>query len=250
MPDLAKQFARDGFVVFDADPRAALWATRAYAAGCEALADPVLRQKWLRHGETWFVGVDALPNAPDGSIGAAPLAGPWSDLVPFDGPWHCAQLSVVFEGYPKRDEGETEAAHRYRIKRCAAHVDGLHLEQGRRILREPHRFILGLPLNDSDACPLVVWPCSHLAMRDAFAAALGENEPMGADLTEVYTATRAACFETCAPVEVSMKPGQAVLLDRHLLHGVAPWRDAMHVPPEGRMVAYFRPECASAADWV
>ena len=41
------------------------------------------------------------------------------------------------------------------------------------------------------------------------------------DVTEIYQATRRIVFETCERVEVVAKPGQAILLDRHLVHGVA-----------------------------
>lgn len=250
MADLAGDFARHGFVVFDADPRVTRWATRAHAAGVAVAADVMMQAKWLRHGETWFVGVDALPNGPDGALGGAALAGPWEDLITPPPVWHSAQLSVIYPRYPLQDAGESDAAHRFRRHRDAAHVDGLHLEGGRRVVREPHAFILGVPLNASRACPLVVWAGSHVAMRAALADAVGTGDPRGADVTEVYKAARAQVFETCARVEVQMLPGQAVLVDRFALHGVAPWEDGDVVPPEGRMVAYFRPEFADPTDWL
>ena len=245
MADLAK----DGFVVFDADPRVTRWATCAHAAACDIANDPVQRAKWLRHGETWFVGVDALPNRADGSIGDVDLSGPWSDIITEPKAWHRAQLSVVYAGYPKKDPQESEAAHKFRVNRCAAHVDGLHLEAGRRIVREPHAFILGLPLNNSDACPLVVWRGSHLAMRVALVEAVGSGDPCGVDVTEAYIAARRAVFDTCEVVEVPLRVGQAVLVDRFALHGVAPWRSGDTAPPEGRMIAYFRPEFDDPTDW-
>lgn len=239
----------DGFVVFDADPRVTRWATHAHVAACIVTADPVERAKWLRHGDTWFVGVDALPNGADGSIEGAQLCGPWDDHVAAKA-WHNAQVSVVYPGYPKQDVGESDAAHRFRVVRSAAHVDGLHLENGRRIVREPHDFILGLALNDSDACPLVVWRGSHKMMRAALRRAVGTGNPIGADVTEIYKETRAKVFETCAPVQVPLRVGQSVLVDRFALHGVAAWQSGMHAPPEGRMVAYFRPECADPMGWL
>ncbi|MCF2870446.1 hypothetical protein L0664_05145 [Octadecabacter sp. G9-8] len=246
MPDLEQ----DGVVVFDDDPRVTRWATRAHEAACAITRDPVERRKWLRHGSTWFVGVDALGNGPDGAVDDADLAGPWAGQVDAPDVWHRAQISVVYPGYPKRDPDESEAAHRFRVVRCAAHVDGLHLEGGRRIVREPHSFILGLPLNDSDACPLVVWRGSHTMMRDALRAAIGAGDPIGADVTDIYKATRARVLEDCEPVDVQMGVGQSVLLDRFAVHGVAPWRDGMRAPKEGRMVAYFRPECRHPEDWL
>ena len=171
-----------------------------------------------------------MANGADGSIDGVPLAGPWQVAISVPKVWHPAQVSVVYEGYPKRDAGESDAAHRFRTERCAAHVDGLHLENGQRILREPHAFILGIVLNTSDACPLVVWPGSHVLMRKALHGAIEARDPIGADVTQAYKAARAAVFETCAPIEVQMQVGQSVLLDRFALHGVAPWRAGMSAP--------------------
>ena len=84
--------------------------------------------------------------------------------------WHPAQLSVIYPGYPRKDPDESEQAHRYRRLHDAAHVDGL-LPVGparRRHLREPHGFILGLPLNRVSASPLVVWEGSQQVMQGAF----------------------------------------------------------------------------------
>ena len=41
---------------------------------------------------------------------------------------HPAQLSVIYPGYPKPRVGESEAAGRYRVKRDAAHLDGLKMK--------------------------------------------------------------------------------------------------------------------------
>ncbi len=247
MADLAARFARDGFVVFDADPGVARWATQAHTAARQVVADPALRAQWLRHGDTWFVGVDVLPNEPDG-LGGVPLRGPWDMLIEPPDVWHRAQVSVVYPGYPRQDREESDAAHRFRITRCAAHVDGLHLEAGRRILREPHAFVLGVPLNDSDAAPLVVWPGSHLLMQSALAAE-GDLR-IGSDVTQAYKTARAACLEANPPVSIAMRPGQSVLLHRLLVHGVAPWGQGVHAPKEGRMVAYFRPELSDPGLWL
>lgn len=240
-----------GYKVFEHDAQVAAWAEAAHAAACGILADPLLRRAQLRHGETWFVGVDALTNAPDGSVDGVPLAGPWQAHVTPPESWHSAQVSVVYPGYPKQDESESDANHRYRITRHAAHVDGL-LPVGperRRYLEEPHAFILGLPLNTSDAAPLMVWPGSHHIMGDAFRTLAGAGDLTQIDLTDTYQAARRACFDMIAPEPIAMGPGQSVLLHRHLLHGVAPWAEGQTAPPEGRMVAYFRP-LFDAASWV
>ncbi len=245
---VAQALARDGFAVVPHDERVARWAQAAHDAGRRVLAAGGER----RHGGTWFVGVDALPNAPDGSINGVPLAGSWLHYVDAPQVWHRAQLSVVFPGYPRKDADESDAAHRFRRNRDAAHVDGL-LPEGpdkRRHLREPHGFIAGFPLNTVSASPLVVWQGSHLKMRAAFAAALVGHAPEtwgDLDLTEVYQATRRNCFETCARIAVTARPGEVILLHRHLLHGVAPWDRALD--GDMRMIAYLRPQVA-LGDWL
>lgn len=241
----------DGYRVFDADPAVGAWAEAAHAAACAVAADPALQAANLRHADTWFVGVDALPNGADGSVAGVALGGSWRAAAAWKGPWHPAQLSIVYPGYPGQGPGESDANHRYRIARHAAHVDGL-LPIGaarRRFLREPHAFILGLPLNQSDAAPLMVWPGSHRIMGDAFRQIIGDAQPETVDLTEGYQAARRVVFDTIAPKPLVVQPGQAVLLHRHLLHGVAPWAEGASAPPEGRMIAYFRPQF-SAAQWL
>ena len=234
--------------LFAHDSAVLRWAEAANIVGRQVLA----KGGDFRHGRTWFVGVDVMPNAPDGSIEGVPLEGAWQGYVDAPDEWHAAQLSVVFPGYPKQDSNESDAAHRFRRNRDAAHVDGL-LPEGpdkRRHLREPHGFILGLPLDQVKASPLVVWRGSHKLMRDAFGKAFAGAHPSDwgdLDVTDMYQATRRQVFETCERVEVVASPGQAILLDRHILHGVAPWaKDALG---QMRMMAYFRPQIAPA-DWL
>jgi len=45
-------------------------------------------------------------------------------------------------------------------------------------------------------------------------------------------------------------PGEALLLHRMILHGMAPWADGAAAEPEGRIIAYFRPEFADVQDWL
>ena len=241
----------DGFEVFDTDAQVLRWASAAHGVAVTLSADPQIRAANLRHNQTWFVGVDALPTAPDGSIEGIPLGGPWQQRITPPQAWHLAQLSIVYPGYPGQDPDESDANHRYRIKRAAAHVDGL-LPVGaakRRFLREPHAFVLGLPLNTSDAAPLTIWPGSQHIMGAAFRDVVGTKDPQSVDLTEGYQAARRQCFEQIVPEQIIAAPGQSILLHRHLLHGVAPWQVGQNAPPEGRMIAYFRPEF-SAAEWI
>lgn len=240
--------SRDGYVVFDADRRVQRWARVAERAATRVAHDPEMRAKNLRHGATWFVGVDALPNGPKGEVDGVPLAGPWMNHVP-DVALHTAQLSIIYPGYPQRDPDQSQANHRYRIARAAAHVDGLLPEgaERRRYAREFHAYILGLPLNAVTAAPTVVWPGSHVIMQRALTEAIGAQPIETVDLTDAYHAARRTVFDTCAPVPIEARPGQSFLIHRFALHGTAPW-DGPDAP--GRMIAFFRPEFDEPRDWL
>lgn len=254
---MVEALATRGWTRFGWDSRTARWAEAAYAAGRMALEDPAL-EHWYQCENTWFVGVDALPNESTGAVEDVPLAGAAIEAITAGiGPipdLHPAQLSVIFPGYPKPRAGENEAASRYRLKRDSAHVDGLLAEgaERRRHLREPHAWILGLPLTDChpDAAPLVVWEGSHLIMAKAFRNAFAGTRPDqwgDIDVTDIYQAARREVFETCARVPVHARPGEAYLVHRLALHGVAPW-----TAPEGpgRMIAYFRPLLRQIENWL
>jgi len=249
---MVKALLDRGWVKFPAEPTLRDWAAAALPLARERVRDPAERAKWLQCEGTWFVGVDALPNDAAGDVGTGPLGGAalaaaraiYGDLA-----LHRAQVSVTWPGYPRPRSGEGEAAFRYRRKRDAAHVDGLHAAgpDRRRMLRERHAYILGLPLTECDpgASPLSLWEGSHRVMRAAFARALDpvpEAQWAATDLTEVYKAARQEVFATCPRVTVPAKPGEAYLVHRLALHGVAPWREGAWAPAEGRMIAYFRPE--------
>jgi hypothetical protein len=247
-----------GWALFPAESAVRDWARHARAAALVRMSEPAQRAQWLQCEGTWFVGVDTLPNDAQGRVGASePLGG--AALAAAQAlygtlPLHPGQVSVTYPGYPRPRAGESEAAFGYRVKRDAAHVDGL-LPVGasrRRMLHERHAFILGLPLTKTDAgaSPLVVWEGSHRIMRRAFEDALGDIAPQdwdGIDLTGIYTSARREAFETCPRVVVHGPPSTAYLVHRLALHGVAPWRQGALAPPEGRMVAYFRPHVAETA---
>ena len=241
----------DGFAVFDVDPDVRRWAAAACETARALTADPAHRAAHMRYADTWFVGVDALPNGADGSIGGVPLRGPWPAQVTDTPSWHPAQLSVVYPGYPAPDPSETAGQQRLREQRFAAHVDGL-LPEGpdrRRYLREPHGFILGLPLNNTPQGPLMVWPGSQRIIGAALRDAVGTRPPEEVDLTDAYQAARRFVFDRIAPRPILTGPGQSILLHRHMLHGVAPWPAEESGPAEGRMIAYFRPQIP-AKDWL
>lgn len=239
-----------GWQILGPDPGLRAWAGAARGAALAVLQTTV--EDW-RVGGTWFVGVDALPNAADGSI--AGVTFPWAALPLTSVPLHPAQLSVIRPGYPRPSPEESPAAFAYRRDRDAAHLDGL-LPIGpekRRMVKEPHAWILGLPLNDTQASALTVWEGSHAVMRKALLAALDPHPPEtwgDVDLTEAYQAARRLVFATCPRREVPVRPGEATLLHRLTLHGVAAWRPGDEAPAEGRMIAYLRPELPSVAEWL
>ncbi|WP_149589070.1 hypothetical protein [Tabrizicola flagellatus] len=242
--------AARGWCRIGPDPAIAAWAAAARAAALDTLA--ATEEPW-RCGGTWFVGVDALPNGPDGAIGGTPF--PWSVLPLAPEPLHRAQLSVIRPGYPRPSPEETPTAFAFRRDRDAAHLDGL-LPIGptrARMVKEPHAWILGLPLNDTAASPLTVWEGSHDLLRAALRQALAPHPPDiwgEIDITAAYQAARRQVFASCRRVELPARPGEATLLHRLTLHGVAPWRPEDTAPPEGRMIAYFRPQLASVRDWL
>lgn len=233
-------------------PGLAAWAKAAHAEAVKALD---LATEPLRCGGTWAVGLDLLPNDEAGRIGGVDL--PWADLGLAPEPLHRAQLSTVFPDYPQPSGEESASAFAFRRNRDAAHLDGL-LPVGplrQRMVKEPHGWILGLPLNacDAEAAPLVVWEGSPDILRDALVRALAPHPPGtwgDVDLTEAYALARRKVFETCRRVELPVLPGEATLLHRLTLHGVAPWGKAAKAPPEGRIIAYFRPLLPSVQDWL
>lgn len=242
-----------GWAVFAPEPGVLSWAASARVAALARISDPEETAKSLQCEGTWFVGVDCLRNDATGAVAqSGSLTGAGYDVArALYGalPLHRAQVSVIYPGYPRPRAGESEAAFGYRLKRDAAHVDGLLAigPERRRMLRERHAYILGVSLTDCtpEASPLVVWDGSHHIMRRAFERALDGVAPQDwgeVDLTETYQATRREVFETCPRVTLPVPLGGVSLVHRLALHGVAPWGQGADAPPEGRMIAYFRPE--------
>lgn len=241
-----------GWRRIEGDPSLATWVRAALPLAIEALhnsEDP------RRCGGTWDVGLDLLPNDPDGSVGG--VAFPWAALGLSPQPLHRAQLSAVYPGYPQPSPEDSEAAYRFRLTRDAAHLDGLLAvgPERRRMVKEPHGWILGIPLNacSADAAPLVAWQGSHGILQAALRAAFGAAPPEtwgDIDVTAAYTAARKRIFETCARIVLPARPGEATLMHRMTLHGVAPWGPAALAPSEGRIIAYFRPLMPSVQHWL
>jgi len=242
-----------GFEVFPVDPILEKWVSAALPIARALANDPTHQKSWLRHGRTWFAGVNVFPNSETGRWPGGPdLAGEVIDrarhLCPFDIAWDTAQISIPYRGYPKQDPDESDANHRFRKNRDAAHLDGL-LPVGperKRYMQEYHAFVLGLPLNAApkDAAPLVVWDGSHKVIRNWLQEELGPYDPKdwgSIDLTSSYAMIRKTIFETCTRTIVNVPPGASYLVDRFALHGVAPWPEMINGPEEGRIIAYFRP---------
>ncbi|MDE2386037.1 MAG: hypothetical protein KGO53_15615 [Alphaproteobacteria bacterium] len=253
------KFHSHGHITFPASAETLRWVDAVRPQALAAMDDPAL-QHWWRCGHTWFVGVDALANDAQGRVEGGPaLAGA---AVDFTGAQfnhahpasHRGQISVCLPGYPQRGPEESEAAHAFRARRDAAHVDGLHGEgePKRRFMRERHDFILGLALEDGDAgaSPLSVWEGSHAIMQAALREAYRGLPPQAwpdRDVTEIYTAARAQVFESCRRVELPLRKGEAVLVHRFTLHGVAAWRAS---PLPRRAIIYFRPCIWDAERWL
>ena len=260
--DAAEKLHARGWVRFPYDQGVATWLNHAIPPALHAIRDPE-NAGWLRCGGTWFAGVNVLPNDATGAVnGSGPLGGRVVRfLEALDLPvtrWDAAQISVIFPGYPRQSSDESDAAFRFRRDRDAAHVDGL-LAIGpskQRMLREAHAFVLGLPMNQSDdtASPIVVWDGSHHIIRKALAAVLTDHPPetwQDIDLTDAYHNARRDVFKTCRRMTVPAKPGEAYVIHRLALHGVAPWGETATAPDEGRMIAYFRPALTgNISDWI
>ncbi len=257
----SEQFFSDGWCRFGFDPVLAGWVEHTLPAARAAVADPA-NARWLRYGGTWFAGVNVLTNDANGAVaGGPPLAGEAvsfiSDVLQLrDITWDRAQVSVCYPGYPQPMAGESEAVFNYRVRRDAAHVDGLLRDANRRrFIGERHGFILGIPLVETsgNASPLIVWRGSPEKVRVAMRAALRGVPPEDwsrIDVTDAYHAVRREIFETCERVPVAARPGEAYLIHRLALHGVAPWTEGAEAGPDGRMIVYFRPETGLAADWL
>lgn len=262
MSNHAQHFFEHGWCRFDRDARLLRWVESALPAARAARADAG-QARWLRYQGTWFAGVNALANRADSSVaGGEPLQGEAIDFIAaklgLEGfTWDRAQVSICYPGYPQPMPGESQARTRYRRERDAAHVDGL-LREGpaqRRHLREHHGFILGIPMVDFDAgaAPFVVWEGSQEIVRSAFARRFAgiDAEYWGEqDVTDAYHAAREQAFAQCKRIEIHLRPGQAFLAHRLVLHGMAPWAPGAQAGPDGRMICYFRPATCGPREWL
>ena len=111
---------------------------------------------------------------------------------------------------------------------------------------------LGLPLNEAapEAAPhgdLGRQPRDHAGCNGRGASTYPAEEWNRVDVTDIYQAARREVFETCERVTVHAQPGEAYLVHRLSLHGVAPWAG----PEVGdRRIAYFRPAVETVQAWL
>ena len=255
-------FDQNSWVVFDQDKAMVDWANEARKSVKKNLSSKVIDKKQLRCGDTWFVGVNFLENNWSGTIGNVAFNGGavkailqrYKEL--FD-EWDKAQVSICFQGYPKKNESETEASFNYRKTHFGAHVDGI-LPVGkpkRRYAKEHHSFIFGVPLvhyNDS-AAPIVVWEGSHHIIRNFLVKKLSStpsNLWEHEDITKIYNEARREVFLKCKQKQIVVPVGGSYLLHRLALHGVLPWGEKGDSDKEGRMIAYFRPLLNQSRFWL
>ncbi len=257
-----ESFYQKGWTRFECDPALIEWVGHALPSAREAVKAEE-NARWLSCGDTWFVGVNALPNDTSGAVGdSGPMRGVASrfaqeSVAPSGIEWDCGQVSVCYPSYPQPSGSESAAAFRYRCNRDAAHVDGL-LPEGvdrRRHLREYHAFILGIPMVEfsANASPFVVWEGSHEITRAVMSERFGDLPPDqwgDEDVTEVYHQLRRTVFEACERVEITARPGEAFIAHRLIVHGVAPWAEAATAGEDGRMICYFRPTMGAPAEWL
>ncbi len=257
-----RSYAERGWCRFPLDAAITDWIAHALPVARAAIAAPENKQ-WLRCGGTWHVGVNVLPNDQTGAVsGGPPLSGLAVDFIRqelgmtmFE--WDRAQVSVCYPGYPLPMDGETTAAFRFRRDRDAAHVDGINRlgPENRRFLHEYHRFILGIPLvkATNGASPLAVWAGSHKIVRAAFKGVYENLSPQewgNLDVTDMYRDLRKEVFAKCPRITIEAKPGECYLLHRHTQHGASPWQESAIAGPDGRMIAYFRPDFPSPGQWL
>ncbi|MEM7194081.1 MAG: hypothetical protein AAF402_03965 [Pseudomonadota bacterium] len=257
-----REYLNKGWTQFGTDTRLLNWVHQICPFANRVLHAPE-NKEWFRYGNTWFAGVNVLPNRTDGSVESTDALqcdatefiqqiGLQSTIELDNG-----QLSVCYPGYPKPSPTESEAANRYRRNRDAAHLDGLLPvgDKRRRYLKEMHAYILGIPMNlfPEHAAPFVLWEGSHHLIRDSLRQLFGDTDPENwgsQDITDFYQSLRRRIFDNCSRVEVHAKPGEAFVVHRMMLHGVAPWENIESESGAMRMICYFRPAVTNPRNWL
>ncbi len=254
--ELSEQFNELGWCRFPADTPILSWVDSIRREAESCLSDPALAH-WWRYQHTWFVGVNCLANDDRGRVNKGPgLAGAAVNFIEqtlgstlqLDQ----GQISAIMPGYPRADPDQTEASFRYRLKREAAHVDGLLLEDGERYAREYHAYILAIGLHDveSGASPFVVWNGSHKLIHRSLRSELDaypEHQWPSIPIGDVYKQARRSAFDECQRVELSLNAGEAVLVHRLMLHGTAAWQSDQR---GARVLCFFRPQTLLPQAWL
>lgn len=255
-----QRYKDNGYCIFERDRALLSWIDSSLSAARLAVSD-TQNKHWFRYDGTWFVGVNVLENDEKGRVDNGPsLSGRAVDFIErfitkTELNLDKAQISVCYKGYPKASSDESEQAFGYRLRRDAAHVDGIMREGQDRYLVEYHGYIFALAMVEfsHDAAPFVVWEGSHKIMKQALSSYVA-NYPIeqwrSVAISDVYNQARKEIFTRCRRIELALKPGQAFVGHRHLLHGTAPWGESATSGPDGRMISFFRPETLSVAQWV
>ncbi len=258
----SEQFQDFGWLHFKFDPALLKWVDCVMPYAKAAVTAPE-NSEWLRCDGTWFVGVNLLPNDSHGRVGNSDAIG--GQAISFlkqnssVAGLHLdkAQISVCYPGYPKPSITESDSLHRYRLNRDGAHLDGLLAigKNRRRYLKEPHAYILGIPMTDFnvDAAPPIIWQSSHKLVRTAFSEAFSDipqEHWADIDITDIYHNLRKEIFEKCPRIQLELKRGECVLVHRLALHGIAPWGETATASQDGRMICYFRPTFTNPKDWL
>ena len=266
----ADDYQQHGWCRFGADADVLQWVHHALPAAEKAISASQHRH-WFRYQNTWFVGVNALPNNDRGQVeNGPPLQGQAADFIRQKlkadmSSLDQAQVSAIFAGYPKPSETEPETFFNYRLRRDAAHIDGLlkdsTVSESARFAREYHEYILaiGMTNNDNSASPLVVWRGSHAVFQSEFVRFFAgyEAKRIGStDISGFYRSVRKRVLESCERVELPLQRGESVVAHRMLLHGTAPWRDRGEEPRLNaqpntpRILCFFRPITLTADEWL
>lgn len=262
MQELAQvrtDYYQKGWCVFDYECAVQDWVDSTINEA-RAVVELDQNKHWLRHGETWFAGVNVLNNDPQGAVpNGIQLDCRALDFIKRLNGKPTAldrgQISICYPGYPKPSSLESEVAYSYRLNRDAAHLDGVLKEGGERFLKEYHDYILAIPMVEADqhASPFVLWSQSHSIVQARLRDAL-QNYPVEtwADIPiqEVYQSLRKDIFKACERVEVHLKVGQVLLAHRLILHGTAPWRSNAAASKDGRMICFFRPASLDIEQWL
>lgn len=248
-------YEESGWIKFKYDPKLDQWLNAVSKTVFFAIHNENNKKNWLRCQGTWFAGVRILQNDSRGIVNQGPEldtnSSRWAlkQLKVKNIKWDPAQVSVCYPGYPMPRQGESETAFLYRLKRDAAHVDGLHPvgKEKVRKLKEQHAFIMGIPvtLSSKKASPLVVWEGSHKITKYYFEKEFSDIDPKdwkNVDITKSYHKAREEIFGSCKRVEIYAMPGESYIIHRMALHGVAPWDGRANSGKEGRVIIYFRPE--------